>query len=109
MLKCWEADSHERPSFSALVALISELLEPLADYLDFTAFGNATLEVVENEYVETASEATEPPAVCSAYEVPVSHVISIPEDDRSSSEPYELSTPYVNVDQGDQVVTSDEN
>ena len=113
MLKCWDADSHERPSFSALVFLISELLEPLADYLDFTAFSNATTEVVENEYTEIAPAGTteaEQPVACSAYEVPVSHAISIPEDDRSSGEPYEVPTLHsVHVQHGDQVVMSGKN
>ena len=38
MLNCWDANPLTRPSFADLVVIISNLLEPLADYLDVTAF-----------------------------------------------------------------------
>ena len=38
MQSCWHENPAERPSFSELVNLISKALEPLADYLDITAF-----------------------------------------------------------------------
>ena len=36
MLKCWQADPDERPSFSTLVVLVSTDLERHAGYLDFS-------------------------------------------------------------------------
>ena len=33
MLSCWEMESGQRPSFSTLVKMISNLLEVIADYL----------------------------------------------------------------------------
>lgn len=37
MLKCWSESSEDRPSFSALVQLLSSFLEEIAGYLDFSA------------------------------------------------------------------------
>lgn len=39
MLKCWERDPNNRPAFSDLTEQISQVLEPLADYLDVSTFG----------------------------------------------------------------------
>ena len=36
MLKCWQADPDERPSFSTVVVLVSTDLERQAGYLDFS-------------------------------------------------------------------------
>ena len=33
MLSCWEMDPDQRPSFSTLVRMVSNLLEVIADYL----------------------------------------------------------------------------
>lgn len=109
MLKCWHADFHERPSFSVLVSMISELLEPLADYMDFTAFGNTTTMSVENDYVETMKAEADQSVLCSGHEVPVSHSIGIPEDDRSCGEPYEVPTSHRLHIEPDQVGMSDKN
>ena len=38
MLKCWQHSPDDRPTFSALVEQISQVMEPLADYLDVTTF-----------------------------------------------------------------------
>lgn len=38
MLKCWERDPNNRPAFSNLTELISQVIEPLADYLDVSTF-----------------------------------------------------------------------
>ena len=38
MQSCWYENPAERPSFSELVNVISKALEPLADYLDISAF-----------------------------------------------------------------------
>ena len=72
MLQCWHSEACDRPTFSALVAHISGLLEPLADYLDFTAFGNSSQ--MTTEYGgETAPGNVELEQPCSfAYEVPIS-------------------------------------
>ena len=47
MLKCWHGDPEERPTFSELVSLISQILESLAGYMDVSTFGN--LEEVHGE------------------------------------------------------------
>ena len=36
MLKCWQINADERPSFSTLVVLVSTDLEHQAGYLDFS-------------------------------------------------------------------------
>ena len=37
MTSCWSAEPSQRPLFTDLVATISQLLAPLAGYMDFTA------------------------------------------------------------------------
>ena len=36
MLSCWKENPDKRPSFEDLVYTISNILKPLADYLDFS-------------------------------------------------------------------------
>ena len=38
MLKCWNSDPNERPSFSTLVKFISEFAEKTAGYLDVSNY-----------------------------------------------------------------------
>ena len=38
MLRCWDADPEQRPTFTQLVTTITSVLDPLADYLDVTTF-----------------------------------------------------------------------
>ena len=47
MRSCWDADPEQRPTFSQLVATITSVLNPLADYLDVTTF------VTEEQEIET--------------------------------------------------------
>ena len=47
MRSCWEADPEQRPTFSQLVATITSVLNPLADYLDVSTF------VTEEQEIET--------------------------------------------------------
>ena len=38
MRSCWNIDPQQRPTFSQLVATITSVLNPLADYLDVSTF-----------------------------------------------------------------------
>ena len=42
MLRCWSLESDERPPFSHLVKLLSQMLEGASGYMDVRAFGAAT-------------------------------------------------------------------
>ena len=55
MRSCWDADPQQRPTFSQLVATITSVLDPLADYLDVSTF------VTEEQEIET--NVTESPVV----------------------------------------------
>ena len=39
MLKCWQGDPEERPTFSELVSLMSQTLESFTGYMDVSTFG----------------------------------------------------------------------
>ena len=63
MLSCWDADPEQRPTFAQLVTTITSVLDPLADYLDVTAFitgeeQEAEMTIMESQLVET-QEASE--------------------------------------------------
>ena len=36
MLSSWNKNPKERPTFSQMVELLEEIMDPLADYMDFT-------------------------------------------------------------------------
>ena len=38
MTSCWLKNPDERPCFSEVVEVLNSILEPLADYIDFTEF-----------------------------------------------------------------------
>ena len=40
MLKCWDPEPQSRPTFSDIVASLSQSLEAMADYVDISAFSN---------------------------------------------------------------------
>ena len=40
MLQCWDPEPQSRPTFSDIVATLSQSLEAMADYLDIGAFSN---------------------------------------------------------------------
>ena len=54
MLQCWDPEPQSRPTFSDIVASLSQSLEAMADYLDINAFGNKA------EYNEDVDQASEP-------------------------------------------------
>ena len=37
VLKCWEHDANTRPCFSDVVQILSDMLDNMAEYFDFTA------------------------------------------------------------------------
>ena len=43
MLSCWEMEPDQRPSFSTVVKMTSNLLEVIADYLSVTDDGVSAL------------------------------------------------------------------
>lgn len=50
MLQCWSLDPGERPSFSHLVQLLSQILEGLSGYMDVGGFGTtSTSTMTESE------------------------------------------------------------
>ena len=54
MLQCWDPEPQSRPTFSDIVASLSQSLEAMADYLDINAFGNN--KVKHDQGVDQASE-----------------------------------------------------
>ena len=63
MLSCWDVDPEQRPTFTQLVATITSVLEPLADYLDVTTFitgeeQKAETTIMESQVVESDKEAS---------------------------------------------------
>ena len=43
MFKCWHADPNERPTFSELVSMMSQMLGSMAGYMDVLTFGGLEL------------------------------------------------------------------
>ena len=58
MFKCWHADPNERPTFSELVSLMSQMLGSLAGYMDVFTFGE--LHTGEESDGSTEVEEDEP-------------------------------------------------
>lgn len=59
MLSCWNANPKERPPFSELVTKISGILEPLADYMDFSSFALSSQDVGTNSTDGANAEITD--------------------------------------------------
>ena len=58
MLKCWQGDPKERPTFSELVSLMSQTLESLAGYMDVSAFGKLEVHGEDPHDEDTRDEGT---------------------------------------------------
>ena len=56
MQSCWDADPEQRPTFSQLIATITSVLNPLADYLDVSTFVTEERETNEMESQVVESE-----------------------------------------------------
>ena len=59
MFKCWHADPTERPTFSELVTLMSQMLGSLAGYMDVFTFGELELHTGEESGGSTEVEEDE--------------------------------------------------
>lgn len=64
MLKCWEQKVNDRPTFSNLTELISQVMEPLADYLDVSTF--VALESDVTVVDESNNSVTSNPIACES-------------------------------------------
>ena len=54
MLKCWDSDPEDRPSFTMIGSTISKALQTMEGYLDMSAAGTVRVPVInmvlDNEY-----------------------------------------------------------
>ena len=62
MLQCWEIDADKRPTFSALVDLLSKDLEVMANYLDLRSGS------VQMSDYEATGEDAESDVVCQEFQ-----------------------------------------
>ena len=56
MLRCWELESKDRPTFSDLVSSLSQSLEAMAGYMDVDAFGQLQVEPMESKPGDSADK-----------------------------------------------------
>ena len=74
MMRCWEIEPGKRPSFTALVQILSKSLEQMAGYLHigaFTSFNEEkTHRAVVGTIADTDCEATMEQAQYSNYDYP---------------------------------------